>query len=87
MVQDPQRSKVKCCKINTKKNENLQSLNQNLLNYIYILERNENASNKGKDISEVKKKSRTLNTYFNKGSKCLMVFQGNWPGIAKRDCY
>ena len=24
---------------------------------------------------------------FNKGSKCLMVFQGNWPGIAKRDCY
>ena len=38
-----------------KKNENLQSLNQNLLNYIDILERNENASNKGNDISEVKR--------------------------------
>ena len=45
------------------KNENLQSLNQDLLNYIDIFERNKNVSDKGKDILEVKKKSRTLNTF------------------------
>ena len=45
------------------KNENLQSLNQDLLNYIDIFERNKNVSDKGKDIFEVKKKSRTLNTF------------------------
>ena len=45
------------------KNENFQSLNQDLLNYIDIFERNKNVSDKGKDILEVKKKSRTLNTF------------------------
>ena len=37
-----------------KKNENLQSLNQDLLNYIDMFERNKNVSDKGKDILEVK---------------------------------
>ena len=38
-------------------------MNQDLLNYIDIFERNKNVSDKGKDILEVKKKSRTLNTF------------------------
>ena len=46
-------------------------MNQNLLNYIDILERNENASNKGKDISEVKKKSRTLNIFLTRAQNVL----------------
>ena len=46
-------------------------MNQNLLNYIDILERNENVSNKGKDISEVKKKSRTLNIFLTGAQNAL----------------
>ena len=46
-------------------------MNQNLLNYIDILESNENASNKGKDISEVKKKSRTLNIFLTRAQNAL----------------
>ena len=46
-------------------------MNQNLLNYIDILEKNENVSNKGKDISEVKKKSRTLNIFFTRAQNAL----------------
>ena len=45
-------------------NENVQSLNRDLLNCIQILEENENASYKGKDISEVQNKSRTLRLFY-----------------------
>lgn len=45
-------------------NENVQSLNWDLLNCIQILEENENASYKGKDISEVQNKSRTLRLFY-----------------------
>ncbi|KAJ7385989.1 hypothetical protein OS493_012322 [Desmophyllum pertusum] len=51
--------------------ENLQSINQDLLNYIDMLEKNENVSYKGKDISEVKKKSRTLKTFSSKAQNAL----------------
>lgn len=51
--------------------ENLQSINQDLLNYIDMLEKNENVSYKGKDISEVKKRSRRLKTFSSKAQNAL----------------
>ena len=52
-------------------NENAQSINRNLLNYIQILEGNENVSYKGKDISEVQNKSRTLNTFLSRAQNAI----------------
>lgn len=52
-------------------NENEQSIDRDLLNYIQILEENENASYEGKDISEVQNKSRTLKTFVLRAQNAL----------------
>ena len=46
---------------------------QPLLGYVECLEKNESLQNKGKDISEVKHRSRSLKT-FNPCSDCALVF-------------
>ena len=49
----------------------LKSRNQELMSYIETLENSANLLNKGKDISEVKKKSRTLNTFLSRAKTAL----------------
>ena len=49
----------------------LQQQNRELLDYIECLEKNESLQNKGKDISEVKNKSRSLKTFLDRAQTAL----------------
>ena len=49
----------------------LQAKNEELLRYIDILERSENMQHKGKDISETKKKSKTLKSFLPRAQTAL----------------
>jgi len=49
----------------------LQQQNRELLDYIECLEKNESLQNKGKDISEVKNKSRSLKTFLTRAQTAL----------------
>ena len=49
----------------------LKSKNQELMSYIETLENSEHLLNRGKDISEVKNKSRTLNTFLSRAKTAL----------------
>ena len=51
--------------------EHLQSKNQELIDYVRLLEKNENISYKGKDISGTKKKSRTLKSFSSRAQTAL----------------
>jgi sugar-specific transcriptional regulator TrmB len=51
--------------------ENLQSKNEELLRYIDLLERSEKMQHQGKDISETKKKSRTLKNVLSRAETAL----------------
>ena len=49
----------------------LKQQNRELLSYIECLEKNESLQNKGKDISEVKNKSRSLKTFLTRAQTAL----------------
>ena len=51
--------------------ENLQSKNEELLKYIDILEKSEKIQHQGKDISDAKKKSRTLKNFLSRAETAL----------------
>ena len=49
----------------------LRQLNKELLSYIECTEKNESLHNRGKDISEVKNKSRSLKTFLTRAQTTL----------------
>jgi predicted Zn-dependent protease len=51
--------------------ENLQSKNEELLRFIDLLEKSEKMQHQGKDISETKKKSRTLKIFLSRAETAL----------------
>ena len=59
----------------------LQEQNKQLLSYIECLEKKESLQNKGKDISEVKKKSRTLKTFLSRAQTALWFTKSFGLGI------
>ena len=56
----------------------LQHQNKELLGYIECLEKKESLQNKGKDISEVKKKIKDTENIYVPCSNCIMVYKIVW---------
>ena len=64
----------------------LQHQNKELLGYIECLEKKESLQNKGKDISEVKKKkSRTLKTFMSRAQAALWFTKSFGLGIQVKE--
>lgn len=70
---------VKELKEKDKTIDNLQSINHDLLDYVDILEKNENVSHKGERHFRSEKEVKDTKNIFIKSSKCLMVCQVIWP--------
>jgi CHASE3 domain sensor protein len=65
--------------------EKLETKNEELKQYIELLEKSEKIEHQGKDISETKKKSRTQKIIVT-GRNCFMVCKISWTGIEKCNC-
>ena len=61
----------------------LQQQNRELLDYIECLEKNESLQNKGKDISEVKNKSRSLKTFLDRAQTALWFSNSFWTKYSR----